>query len=209
MSNKDISNRKIGETKMKQKIKKFNGIVVCCENLRFINDALAIKEFVQTELKIPTNITYPILSDKCIAGKKSNKLLICLSSDLIIKEKKNKDKQKRKVFSTVHYTKINRKDWIVYNSKKAIGKFAMGLIYDNSHDIVLDMVLIKKILSHPLDVVLHELLHLERVNKECTDKCCLGRGYNLKHERGIHGFCDNCRRLLNKVVNKYFKMKLF
>lgn len=174
--------------------KKFMGIIVCCENNRSMNEALAIKQFFD-DLNINIKINYNCL-EGCVANNQKNCFLICLSNDIAITPKKIK--------SVGDLNEKERKD---YNSQtKFVGKFAIGMIANTHKSMVIDMNLIKKVLDIAVDCVIHELLHLERKG-HCNNKTCMAYGYNLKLEVGSNPLCNNCKKLFEKIIDKYFVKK--
>jgi len=63
--------------------------------------------------------------------------------------------------------------------------------------IILHMPTIERVKASPLAVLIHELLHLGRI-EDCENEWCLGCGHGY-----LFTMCENCSKLFNEIINRF------
>ncbi len=175
--------------------KKFKGIVICCENNRYIKDALEIKQFFN-DLNIKVLFNYPSIGTCIKKDGLKNCLLICLTNAYVLKHKKG----------FIEPSKLKNKEKKIYLSKRVGKLFYCGIINKSKNDyyITIDMNLINRMVANPLDIILHEILHIKRI-EECNTKSCMGHGGNVNNIYCQDSLCNNCLKLFKKIINTNFE----
>lgn len=176
---------------------RFRGIVLCCESFKYLDEVLSVMNFLDNVMGVPTKVVYLPLVGSCPRETitKDGYFLGCMTDELAI------------VATRTEIKTVHRKDITLLDKVKGffgLVKYGYGIFDSTNRDkCAIDVLKCKRDGVHPLQILIHEIIHLER-HEECENPACIGSGASSL-EYGSRKLCDDCIEVLKTVINKYFK----